>query len=96
MVDNIKEKYITSSPTPVSLNATEKILNQMNFSICRIKDKGTGFFVKIPFKSKLLPVLITTNSVINRNDIQNKKNIVLYLNNNEKRKTIKLDNNRLK
>ena len=97
MVDYIKEKYTNASPDPISLKQTEKVLEQMKSnSICRINDKGTGFFVKIPFKSKLLPVLITTNSVINRNDIQNKKNIVLYLNNNEKRKTIKLDNNRLK
>ena len=96
MVDNRKEKYITKSIEPISLKQTEKILEQMNNSICRINDKGTGFFVKIPYKSKLLPTIITTNYVINSYDIQNNKNISLYLDNNIANKTIKLDNVRLK
>ena len=47
----------------------ENILNQMNNCVCRIynKGEGTGFFTKIPFKSKLLPVLITNNHIININ-----------------------------
>ena len=96
MVDNIKENCTSSSLEPVSLKQTEKIIEQMNNSICRINDKGTGFFVKIPYKSKLLPVLITTNQVINTDDIQDKRNISIRLNNDKKIKTIKLDNNRLK
>ena len=64
-------------------------------SICRINNKGTGFFVKIPYKSKLLPVLITSNQVINTDDIQNKTNVSLNISNDKKIKTIKLDNNRL-
>ena len=96
MMDNIKEKYKTASPEHVSLNQTEKIIEQMKNSICRINDKETGFFVKIPFKSKLLTVLITTNQVINTGDIKSKANVSLYLNNDNKIKTIKLDNNRLK
>ena len=96
MVDNAKEKYTAISPEPLLLKQTEKILEQMKSnSICRINDKGTGFFVKIPYKSKLLPVLITSNQVINIDDIQNKTNISLYINNVKKIKTIKLDNNRL-
>ena len=50
MVDNRKEKYITKSLEPISFKQTEMILDQMNNSICRINDKGTGFFVKIPYK----------------------------------------------
>ena len=96
MVDNRKEKYITKSLEPISLKQTEMILDQMNNSICRINDKGTGFFVKIPYKSILLTVLITTNQVINTDDIQGKKNISILLNKDNKVKTIKLDNNRLK
>ena len=95
MVDYIKEKYSTS-PEPVSLKQTGMILEQMKSnSICRINNKGNGFFVKIPYKSKLLPLLITSNQVINTDDIQNNRNISLYLD-NKKIKTIKLDNNRLK
>ena len=97
MVDYIKEKYTNASPDPISLKQTEKIIVQMKSnSICRINYKGTGFFVKIPYKSKLLPVLITSNQAINTDDIQDNRNISLLLNNDKKIKIIKLDNNRLK
>ena len=58
----------------------------MNNSICRIYNNGngTGLFTKIPYKSQLLPVLITSNHLINQEDILNKKIISLYLNNNKK------------
>ena len=80
----MKEQNISTSPEPISLKQTEKIIEQMkNNSICRINNhgKGTGFFVKIPYKSELLPVLITTGHAINIEDIQNNKIISLYLNN---------------
>ena len=84
MVDNRKEKY-TTSPEPISLRQTESILEQMKSnSICRINDKGNGFFVKIPYKSILLTLLITTNQVINTDDIQDKRNISICLNNDKK------------
>ena len=95
MAERIKEEYISKSLEPISLKQTQKIIEQMNNSICRINDKGTGFFAKIPFRSKLLPVLITTNHIINANNIKNNNNITLYLNNDKILKTIKLDNNRL-
>ena len=91
----MKEHNILISP--ISLKQTEKIIEQMkNNSICRINNhgKGTGFFVKIPYKLRLLQVLITTNHAINIDDIQNNKIISLYLNNDKM--TIKLDNNRLR
>ena len=97
MVDNRKERYITKSIEPISLKQTEKILDQMNNSICLIyneKRKGTGFFVKIPYISNLLPVLITSNQVINKDDILKMKTISIYINNDKKIKTLKLDRNR--
>ena len=96
MVDNRKEKYNTTYLEPLSLMQTEKIIDQMNNNICRINDKGAGFFVKIPYKSKLLPTLITSNQVINKYDLMCNRNIHLYLGNDKKIKTIKLDNERLK
>ena len=69
----------------------------MNKNICRIYNnnrQGTGFFLSIPYKMNLLPVLITSNQIINEEDILNNRNISLYLNNDKKIKTIKLDNNR--
>ena len=91
MKDIIKEKFMPTSPEPVTFKGTKKILNQMNNTVCRIykNGKGTGFFTKVPYKSKLLP-----NHVIRAKDIINNKDIALYLNNDKKMKTIKLDNNR--
>ena len=98
MEDNLKEKFIKSSPEPVSFKGTKKILKQMNNSVCRIYNngKGTGFFTKIPYKSKLIPVLLTNNHVINKEDIKNNKDITIYLNNDKMIKEIKIDNNRLR
>ena len=92
----MKEQNISTSPEPISLKQTEKIIEQMKNSICRIDNhgKGTGFFVKVPYKSELLPVLITTSHAINIDDIQNNKIISLYLNNGKM--NIKLDDNRLR
>ena len=92
-----KEKYIKSSPEPVSLNGTEEIANQMRNSVCRIYNNGngTGFFTKIPYQSKLLPVLITNNHVINKEDILSDKIIPLCFNNGKTVKKIKLNRNRL-
>ena len=97
MVDTIKEKYMGALPDPVSFEGTLKIADQMNNCICIIyneKRKGTGFFVKIPYKSNLLPVLMTSNQVINKDDILNKKTISIYINNDKKLKTLKLNRNR--
>ena len=80
MVDSIEEKYIRDLPEPVSLRGTKKIIKQMNNSICRIYNgnrDGTGFFVKIPYKLRLLPVLITNYQVIGKNDILNNTEIYI-------------------
>ena len=97
MEDNKKEKYIPTSPDPVSLGGTEKIIEQMNYSVCKIynKSEGCGFFTKIPYNSQLLPVLITNNYIIDIDDINQNKSITLYLNNDKLLKPIKLDKNRL-
>ena len=98
MEDSTKEKYIVTSPEPVSFEGTKNILDQMNNCVCRIYNngEGTGFFTKIPYKNKLLSVLITNNHVIGINDIINNQIITLYLNNDKIEKSIKLDNNRLR
>ena len=96
MSESIKEKYINTSPEPVSYKGTEIILEQMNNSVCRIYNngEGTGFFTKIPYDTKLLPVLITNNHIINQNDINNNINITFYINNDKKIRKIMLDENR--
>ena len=77
MEERIDEGRIKGAIDPISLEKTEKIVEQMKNSICRIENncKGTGFFVKVPYKSELLPVLITTNHAINIDDILRNKRI---------------------
>ena len=115
MSDIKQEKLINNQPSPVSVGGTRKILFQMEKYICKIylgngkKGTGTGFFCKIPFQNKVLPVLITNNHILDENDIKNGKIIKLsiYDNNiktnksnnevnNEEIKIIKIDNSRKK
>ena len=56
--------------------------------------KYTKHFTKIPYKSKLLPVLITNSKVRYKEDILNKRDILFYLNDDKKIKKIKLNDNR--
>ncbi len=50
--------------------------------ICKIVGQGnimgTGFFCKIEYENKLVPVLITNYHVINDEFLENKKNIKIY------------------
>ena len=98
MSDIIPEKLNKDQPIPVSIGGTKRIIFQMENCICKICLKngtiGTGFFGKIPFNNNLLPVLITNNHVLNKNDIDNNKIIELIINN--KVKTIKIDDSRKK
>ena len=91
------EKYIKSSPIPIFVEGIETILFQMKSCICKIYKKnitGTGFFCKIPFQNKLLPVLITNNHVLKEEDIKIGKQIELTLNNNKEKREIKINNTR--
>ena len=90
-----KEKKINPYPKPVSLETTQKIIEQMKNCVCKIyiDDKiGTGFFCKIPFPDNehLLPVLITNNHVIDESILE--KKITLSLNNDSDIKEIELEN----
>ena len=72
----------------------------MEKNICKItigKKLGTGFFSKIPFLKKMLPVFITNNHIINE-EILYKKNekLSLIVEEENNPKTIELDENRMK
>ena len=95
MEDIHYENYIENYPKPISLNSTEKIIVQMKNSICKINllngNKGTGFFCKILYKNKIVPLLITNNHVINQEILNRNENILITINNNEE-KEINLEN----
>ena len=59
---------------------------KMRKSICEIigKTTGTGFFCKIKYKNKLIPVLITNYHVINDNYLKNKNTLKCYINGESK------------
>ena len=95
----------------LSIEATEKILFQMKNCVCKIylddnnaSNTYTGFFCKIPYNSNSMPVLITTNQILNQKETQKNKNIKLSINDEKKfininldeKRQIFIDNNKLK
>ena len=98
-METTKEKKLSDYSVPVSLEASEKIIEQMKTCVCKIStengQKGTGFFCKIPFPDfeKLLPILVTNNHVIDESILENEKNkVILLINNDNDIKEIKLEN----
>jgi len=92
----IKEKYIESSPIPVTIQNTETILSQMKNSICKIyKCNGTGFFCNIIFQNFDFKALITNYHVINKKYIEDNKIIKISLNDEKEKKDIELDKRRI-
>ena len=72
----IKQKNKIIYQNIISFESTQKILEQMNNCICKIKinnKQATGFFCKIPFPNKknMKKVLITNNHVINQDLLYN-------------------------
>jgi len=67
-----------------------KILSQLNCCICKIcQSNGNneiGFFCKIPFANSILPVLITNNHVLNKDDIRINRIVKIALIVDEKEK----------
>ena len=74
---NNEEKKLNVPIKPISKAANKIIYNQMEKSVCKIfgdnEKVGTGFLSKIPFPDELnlLPVLITTNNILNEKDLLN-------------------------
>ena len=77
----INEKDLKNQPSVITTDKLETILYQANNCICNIKctseGHGTGFFCKIPLPNSFnyLPVLITNNHILDKNDIQLGKTI---------------------
>ncbi len=95
-----KKLIIENSPKPVSIEGTQKILDQMKNCVCKIILKkgirGTGFFCKISIKNNyIIPVMITNNHLIDLDYIKNNTIIKITLNNDKEDKTLKINDNRL-
>ena len=91
-VEIIKEGDIYGSPRIISYDCLLKIMEQMEDCICKIigKNKGTGFFCKIPFPDDdtLLPVLITNNHIIDQNILDFSNEIPLIFKDGEREEKI--------
>ena len=97
MSDINKEKLLESYPIPITIDSTKKILKQMENCIFKINNsngKGTGFFCYITNNNQSLPVIITTNHLINEKIIKEKKDIRVKFYDNKDEIKIKIDNNR--
>ena len=97
-MSTIKEGYIKNSLEPITLDGLDTIADQMKHSVCRILrtgNFGTGFFCKLPYKSTLLPFLLTNNHVLDYDYLKNNNNIKISLNNKKELKNIKIDEKRI-
>ena len=96
----IEENDLLNASEPVSVDNLKTIIEQTEKSICKIKCKnegnGTGFFCVIPFPDKfnLLPVLITNNHVLLKEDISKGKIIKFSINNEKQFFEISIDSSR--
>ena len=94
----IKEKDIEGAITSIQGETLEKINDQMKNCSCIIeckeKGNGSGFFSLIPFpnKTRSLPVLMTNNHVLSKEDIIKGKKINIYM--KEKKFNILVDDSR--
>ena len=98
MEEEIKERIIESSLPSISIEGIINIENQMKNCICKInngRSKGTGFFCKIPINDKdQIPMLITSNHVLNENNIKYRGKIKVSLYNDKIFKEINIDDDR--
>lgn len=89
---------LESHSIPIDIKGLTKILDQMGNCICKIfknKDEtGTGFFCHIPYEGKLFPVLVTTNRIINKEYLNNNKEIKIAMNDGNIEYTIIIDETR--
>ena len=79
MEGRIDEGKITGAIDALSLKNRNKITEKMKFSICQVYGDltGTGFFCKIPYKDKSIPVLMTNYHIISDDFIKNHKSFKL-------------------
>ena len=86
------EKKIIRNHDPINLEQMKLIKKQLKKYVCKIilpKERATGFFCEINYKNQLLPVLITSNHVINEEMLKNRITINLTLNDDKIEKEIK-------
>ena len=95
----IKEKEVPNQPKAIDTKEMYTLLNLIKTHICKIYCKdgshGTGFFCYIPIGwGNILPALLTNNHVLKINDIKPGQTIYFTIDNDDKKYSIIVDNNR--
>lgn len=87
------------SNPPLRLEEINIVNEQMKKCVCKITNRnmiGTGFFMKIKIhNNKLLPVLVTNNHILSKEDIKKGEKIIISINNEEKYFIIDIDDSRI-
>ena len=79
----------------ITIEKTEKIVNQMKNCICKIEGKeiGTGFFCKINYNQTLIPVLMTNSKILAPEFLKLNKKVKLATNDDKNTKILNIDEN---
>ena len=82
MEERIDEGKITGAIDPISLKKAEKITEQMKTCICQVygKETRTGFFCKIRYEGKDIPVLMTNYHIINDDFLKDTRELKISIN----------------
>ena len=93
MSERIDEGIIKGAVDYITVKQTQKILMQMEKSICKIKGKltGTGFFCLIKYENKDIPCLMTNYYVLDKEYIKKNIKIVISMNVNAINKEITIN-----
>ena len=87
------------SNPPLRLEEINIVNEQMKKCVCKITNRnmiGTGFFMKIKIhNNKLLPVLVTNNHILSKENIKKGEKIIISINNEEKYFIIDIDDSRI-
>ena len=96
MEGRIDETKITGAIDALSLDNIDKITEKMKTCICKVyagNKIGTGFFCRIPYEGKSIPVLMTNYHVISDDFLKNNKSFQISINNGEIYDTININEN---
>lgn len=97
----IRQLLLIDRPMYISKDEEIYIRKQMKYCICKLEcenHSGTGFFLKIhdsPENEYYLPVLITSNKILGKNEISNGNYIKIFVDDEKYFFTIIIDDSRL-
>ena len=82
MEERIDEGKIKGAIDSITLENTLKIVEQMKTCICKIyaDSVGTGFFCKLAYKNKKIPVLMTNYHILSLDYLEKNKKIKISIN----------------